>query len=143
MFGKLFGAVAAPPMLAELVPVALEWKPDLVVSDAAEFAGHIVAAELGVPSVSKGFGPLLPERRVAAAGQEVAPLWRSRALEPRPYGGSYDHLYLDSYPPELQRERRLTSLAATSCVPSPTRASPTSRRRSRCRTLGPTLRSCT
>ena len=102
MFGKMFGAIAAPAMLAELVPVALEWRPELVVADAAEFAGHIVAAELGVPSVTKGFGVLLPERRVAAAGEEVASLWQSRGLEPRPYGGSYDHLYLDIYPPELQ-----------------------------------------
>jgi len=102
LFAKLFGATAAPPMLAELAPVALEWRPDLVVADAAEFAGHVVAAELGVPSVTKGFGPLLPERRVAAAGEEVAALWRSRGLEPRPYGASYDHLYLDIYPPGLQ-----------------------------------------
>ncbi len=103
-FGKLFGAIAAPPMLAGLVPLAFEWRPDLVVCDAAEFAGHIVAAELGIPSVTKGLGPLLPERRIAAAGEEVAPLWHSRGLEPRPYGGAYDHLYLDVYPPELQLE---------------------------------------
>lgn len=102
MFGKLFGAIAAPAMLFALVPVATEWRPNLVVADAAEFAGHIVAAELGVPSVTKGFGPLLPESRVASAGEEVGPLWRSRGLEPRPFGGSYDHLYLDIYPPELQ-----------------------------------------
>jgi len=104
MFGKLFGAMIAPQMLAGMVPAALEWRPDLVVADAAEFAGHIIAAELGVPSVTKGFGVLLPERRVAAAGEEVAPLWRSRGLEPRPYGGSYEHLYLDVYPPELAAE---------------------------------------
>ena len=102
MFGKLFGAIAAPQMLAGLAPVALEWQPDLVVADAAEFAGHVMAAELGVPSITKGFGPLLPERRTAAAGEEVAPLWRSRGLEPRSYGGAYDHLYLDIYPPGLQ-----------------------------------------
>jgi UDP:flavonoid glycosyltransferase YjiC (YdhE family) len=99
MFAKLFGASVAPAMLADLVPVALEWRPDLVVADAAEFAGHIVAAELGVPSVTKGFGPVLPERRVARLAVEVAPLWRARGLEPRPYGGSYEHLYLDVYPP--------------------------------------------
>jgi len=104
LFGKMFGAVATPSMLADLAPVALEWRPDLIVSDAAEFAGHIVAADLGVPSVTKGFGPVLPERRVAGAAVEVAPLWRERGLEPRPYGGSYDHLYLDVYPPALQTE---------------------------------------
>ncbi len=92
MFGKIFGAIAAPQILPELAAVAFDWRPDLVVADGAEFAGHIVAAELGIPSVTKGFGPLLPERRVRAAGEDVAPLWRSRGLEPRPYGGSYDHL---------------------------------------------------
>lgn len=104
MFGKLFGAIAAPAILADLAPVALAWRPDLVVADAAEFAGHIMAAELGVPSVTKGFGALLPQRRVAAAGEEVAPLWRSRGLDPRPFGGSYDNLYLDIYPPELAHD---------------------------------------
>ena len=102
LFGKMFGAVATPSMLADLAPLALDWRPDLIVADAAEFAGHIVAAELGVPSVTKGFGPVLPERRVAGAAGEVASLWRERGLEPRPYGGSYDHLYLDVYPPALQ-----------------------------------------
>lgn len=102
LFGRMFGAVATPPILADLAPVVLEWRPDLVVADAADFAGHILAAELGVASVTKGFGPLLPERRVAAAGNEVASLWLSRGLEPRPYGGAYDHLYLDVYPDELQ-----------------------------------------
>lgn len=100
-FGKLFGAIAAPAILADLAPVALNWRPDLVVADAAEFAGHIMAAELGVPSVTKGFGALLPQRRVEAAASEVAPLWRARGLEPRPFGGAYDHLYIDVYPPEL------------------------------------------
>ena len=104
MFGKLFGAMATPPMLEGLEPVALDWRPHLVVTDAADFAGHIVAARLGVPSVTKGFGPLLPEVRVASAAAEVAPLWASRGLEPRPHGGAYDHLYIDIYPPEMQVE---------------------------------------
>lgn len=103
-FGKLFGAIAAPAILADLAPVALDWRPDLVVADAAEFAGHIMAAELGIPSVTKGFGALLPQRRVAAAAAEVASLWRARGLEPRPFGGAYDHLYIDVYPPELSSE---------------------------------------
>jgi UDP:flavonoid glycosyltransferase YjiC (YdhE family) len=104
MFGKLFGAMATPPMLEALEPVARDWRPDLVVADAAEFSGHILAAALGIPSVTKGFGPLLPEVRVARAGDELAPLWAARGLDPRPYGGSYDSLYIDIYPPELQVE---------------------------------------
>jgi UDP:flavonoid glycosyltransferase YjiC (YdhE family) len=102
MFGKLFGAIAAPAMLSGLLPLALRWRPQLIVSDAAELAGHIVAAELGVPSITKGFGPILPARRVAAAGQEVAPLWQSRGLEAPEFAGCYRNLYLDIYPPGLQ-----------------------------------------
>ena len=101
MFGKLFGAILAPPMLDALMPVARGWRPDLLLADAGELAGPIVAAELGVPNVTKGFGPLLPATRVVAASEEVAPLWRSRGLEPRPFAGCYEHLYLDIYPPEL------------------------------------------
>lgn len=101
LFGKMFGAVSTPPVLEALAPVAHEWRPDLVVSDAASFAGHIVAAELGVPSATKGFGALLPEPRVNRAADEVAPMWRARGLEPRPYGGAYDWLYIDPYPPAL------------------------------------------
>jgi UDP:flavonoid glycosyltransferase YjiC (YdhE family) len=102
MFAKLFGAIAAPAVLADLADVAHSWRPDLVVADASDLAAPIVAAELGVPNVTKAFGPLLPERRVAAGGDEVAPLWRDRGLEPRPYGGLYDHLYLDIFPRGLQ-----------------------------------------
>jgi UDP:flavonoid glycosyltransferase YjiC (YdhE family) len=101
MFGKLFGAIAAPAMLKGLAPLALEWRPELVVADAAELAAPIVAAELGVPCATKGFGPLLPEVRYARGAEEVAPLWRSRGLEPRPYCGMFDHLYLDIYPSGL------------------------------------------
>lgn len=102
MFGKLFGAMATPPMLEGLLPVALAWRPHLVVADAADFAGHIVAARLGIPSVTKGFGALLPEARVVSAAEEVAALWESHGLQQRPYGGAYDHLYIDIYPPEMQ-----------------------------------------
>jgi UDP:flavonoid glycosyltransferase YjiC (YdhE family) len=106
MFPRLFGAVRAPQMLAELLPVAKEWRPELVVNDAAEFAGPIAAAAVGVPSITHAFGPLLPEARVAAAGEEVAQLWTEQGMSPRPYGGSYDHLYLDLYPPSLQPQER-------------------------------------
>jgi MGT family glycosyltransferase len=54
-----------------------------------------------VPCVAKGFGPALEGPRVARGADEVAGLWRARGLEPRPYGGLYDTLYLDIYPPAL------------------------------------------
>lgn len=102
MFGKLFGSIGVPPALADLLPLVRSWRPDLIVNDAAELAAPIAAATIGVPHVTHAFGPRLPEVRVRRGGEEVAPLWEAEGLEPRPYGGVYDHLYLDIYPPSLQ-----------------------------------------
>lgn len=88
IFAALFGSLVAPGMLDALELVASEFDPDLVVADAAALAGPVAAAGLGIPCVSKGFGPPLPQARVARAAEAVAPLWESRGLEPRPYGVS-------------------------------------------------------
>ena len=106
MFPRLFGTVRAASMLVDLLPATDAWSPTLVVCDVAEFAGPIVAAAHGVPIVTHSFGALLPETRVAAASAQVAPLWSAQGLEPRPYGGFYDYLYLDIYPPSLQTAER-------------------------------------
>jgi UDP:flavonoid glycosyltransferase YjiC (YdhE family) len=102
MFSVFFGPRRAAPMLADLVPVVEDWRPDLLICEQAELAGPIAAARAGVPNVTHAFGRLLPERRVARAGEAMAELWRAHGLEPRPYAGTYDHLYLDIYPPSLQ-----------------------------------------
>ena len=117
MFPRFFGFVFAPPMLADLVSIARNWAPTMIVCDAAEFAGPVVAASLGVPNVTKSFGPLLPPERVAVAGTAVAPLWTSHGQEPRPYGGMYEHLYLDVYPPSLQPSGRSHIRATQSLRP--------------------------
>lgn len=102
MFAAMFGSIAAPPTLADLAPVMEKWPPALLVHDQAELAGPLAAARAGIPSVAHSFGGMLPEGRVAAAGDAVADLWRSAGLSPRPYAGCYDHLYLDIYPPSLR-----------------------------------------
>jgi hypothetical protein len=105
MFPRLFGTVRAPRMLADLLICTREWKPDLIVHDAGEFAGAIAAATAAVPSVTHSFGGLTPADAVAAVSREVAPLWTASGLQPRPYGGSYDSFYLDIYPESLRYGR--------------------------------------
>jgi UDP:flavonoid glycosyltransferase YjiC (YdhE family) len=102
VFGKLFGEVSAPPMLTDLLALVSSWRPDLVVNDAAELAAPIAAVTIGVPHATHAFGALLPEPRVRRGGEEVAALWSAQGLQPRPYGGLYDDLYIDIYPPSLQ-----------------------------------------
>jgi UDP:flavonoid glycosyltransferase YjiC (YdhE family) len=102
VFPRLFGEIIAPRMFADILPVARAWRPDLIVRDAGEFGGAVVAALLGIPTVTHAFGPLTPRSRVAAAAEAVKPVWQSAGLAPRPFGGIYEHLYLDIYPPSLQ-----------------------------------------
>jgi UDP:flavonoid glycosyltransferase YjiC (YdhE family) len=102
LFQLVFGPRRAEPMLADLMPIATEWRPDLMVCEQGELAGPVAAARLGVPNVTHAFGRLLPEVRVARAAEAMADVWRAHGLEPRPYAGTYDHLYVDIYPPGLQ-----------------------------------------
>lgn len=104
MFPRLFGTVRAEAMLTDLLPAARSWQPDLLVAEQAEFAGPLAAAVLGVPNVCHGYGSVLPPTRVFAAGEAVAHLWKEQGLEPRPYGGCYENLYINIFPPSLQSE---------------------------------------
>lgn len=99
-----FGTVGAEPMFTDLLPAARAWQPDLLVAEQAEFAGPLVAAVLGVPNVCHGFGSIKGATKVANTGERVAHLWLEQGLEPKPYGGCYEHLYINIYPPNLQPE---------------------------------------
>lgn len=102
VFPRLFGEVAAEQILPAAVRITRDWQPNLVIHDAAEFGGPIAAALTKIPAVTSSFGAMTPRARVEEASERAAPLWRSVGLEPRPFGGLYDGLYLDIYPPSLQ-----------------------------------------
>lgn len=101
-FSKIFGTPSAGPMLEDLLPVAREWKPDLVVCEQLELAGPIAAALLEVPNVTHGLGHPLPERLLTCVGEEMAALWHEYGLQQPGHAGTYRHLYLDIYPDPLK-----------------------------------------
>lgn len=103
-FSTHFGELAAPVMLAALGSVMTEWRPDVLVHDAAELGAPLAAASADLPSVCLGFGELVPVRSARAAGDVVAPLWEAAGLEPDQYAGSYRGLYVDLYPASLRGE---------------------------------------
>lgn len=104
MFPRLFGAVSAHHSYPALLGLARGWEPDIVVSEVAELAAPAVAAAVGVPQVTHGFGLVMPPERLALAAEFAAPLWEDAGRSPSRYGGLYDHLYIDIYPPSLQTE---------------------------------------
>ncbi len=121
-FAELFVGIELEPRLDDLIRVIAEWQPDVVVQEAGELAGPIAATLAGIPYVTVGFGAPLPVAVLERGASTAAPHWRARGLEAPPHGGLHRHLYVDPFPPSLQRaeitaiERqptRLTPLVAT------------------------------
>jgi UDP:flavonoid glycosyltransferase YjiC (YdhE family) len=97
-----FTQVVAPAKLPELERILADWRPDLVIHEATDFAAPIAAAAAGVPTVTQGWGlvPLLGQTVPAPA--DVHELWRSRGLQPEPYAGMFGALHLHPAPRSLQ-----------------------------------------
>src|SRR4051794_6733409 len=88
VFPLNFGIGRTPPMIADLLPLAREWQPDLLVHEQGELAAPLVGAVLGIPSVTHSFGGAVPETMLTAAGEVLAPLWSEHGLTIPPYAGS-------------------------------------------------------
>ena len=94
---NLFGA-GAVDRARDLLPLAEEWRPDLVVHDTLELGSPAVAARLGIPHVTHGYGPTVPgtAQFAAAIGAALADAGLGDPIE--------DVLaapYLDPCPPRL------------------------------------------
>lgn len=102
VFPRLFGDITAAAQFPALLDIARSWQPSVLVHDAGDLAAPVVAAALGIPNVCHGFGTVIPATTVAAAAERTEPLWTAVGMEPRSYGGCFDHLYIDPFPPSLQ-----------------------------------------
>ena len=102
VFPLLFGAARTGPMLAAVLPLARDWRPDLIVHENGELAAPLVGTLLGVPHAVHAFGGAIPAAILADGGEHVAALWSRHGLEMPLYAGCYQHLYLDICPPALQ-----------------------------------------
>jgi UDP:flavonoid glycosyltransferase YjiC (YdhE family) len=102
VFPRMFGAALMPLMVRDLLPLAQEWGPDLLVHENGELAAPLVGAVLGVPSITHAFGGAIPERLLAEAGERVAPVWAAHGQPLPPYAGCFSSLYLDLCPPSVQ-----------------------------------------
>jgi UDP:flavonoid glycosyltransferase YjiC (YdhE family) len=107
----LFGAPALA-RLDDLVDMASEWRPDVVVHEVLEQAGSMLAGKLGVPGVVHGIGPMFPfyAQLIGAAGAAVGEpeLWQQLSTERA----------LDLCPPSLQPDGPRPWPAAVAVRPS-------------------------
>ncbi len=101
-FPFLFGLEASTAMLADLVPLARDWRPDLVIHEPAELAGSLLARRHGIPSITHSFGGSQPSGLLTDAGNRVAPLWSQHGFEVPAYAGAVTGPYLDICPASVQ-----------------------------------------
>ena len=101
-FPTMFAGSAAPAMARDLLPIAREWQPDLMVHEPAELASSLVGAVLGVPSLTQSFGGAVPAPILTAAGERLRTMWTGHGLPLPPYAGQFLAPYLDICPPAVQ-----------------------------------------
>ena len=101
----LFGHVIAPVQAEALRALTADWRPDLIVHPPVDIAAPLIAAELGVPSVTCGTGGVPPADLLEALEAAVAPLWQEAAMAQPAFCGLFQHRYLDIFPPSLQHDR--------------------------------------
>jgi UDP:flavonoid glycosyltransferase YjiC (YdhE family) len=94
----LFGA-GAVDRARDVLDLMETWRPDLVVHDTLELGSPTAAAVLGVPHVTHGYGPIVPDTAyfAAAIGSAVAD-----AGLPDPIPAVFVAPYLDICPPGLR-----------------------------------------
>jgi UDP:flavonoid glycosyltransferase YjiC (YdhE family) len=84
---------------ADLVPLAVDWKPDLVISEDTELAGPVAAAVTGARHIVHGIGIMPPIQLWGALGPILDDLFAQ-------FGTSGDHraaTYLELCPPSLRQ----------------------------------------
>lgn len=98
-----FSTVAVPPMLADLMRVTKEWRPDVVVHEEGEYAAPLLAALAGLPCVTHSWAaPARPAGERLLYRELLAPIWAAHGApsSPRTSGS----LYLDCCPPPYQND---------------------------------------
>ena len=106
---KLFVGVRARSALPDLLRLALEWRPDVLVRDSTELAGCLVAETLGLPHASVAVGSFWSAAHLReAAGDELAALRHELGLPRDPnLDMPYRYLHL-SFGPRWYVERGAT-----------------------------------
>ena len=105
VFSYLFAQGHAPLKLPGLIDAARAWRAEALVYESGDLAAPVTAASLRLPSVNHGFGTMVSLAILERATPAVAPLWRSVGLEPPPYAGAFEGLYVDVVPPMLADEQ--------------------------------------
>ena len=94
---EFFAGARVDLSIDEALASARTWKPDLLLAEATDFVGPLVAAALDLPWSIVATGPAVPPEFTAPMFTLVASRYTERGLTPTP-----PRHYLDPVPPALQ-----------------------------------------
>jgi UDP:flavonoid glycosyltransferase YjiC (YdhE family) len=121
---RLFGEVGTALVVDDLMVLAEEFRPDLLVFDPVMFAAPLVGAKHGVPTLQHTVGPLYDPATLELVADAVSPIWREFGVDVPERAGMYAGTTAAICPPSLdpamQGLPRLLQLRPT----SPPRADP-------------------
>jgi hypothetical protein len=98
---RLFGEVGAALLVDDLLAVALDVAPDVVLFDSRCSAAPPVARAVGALPVHRAVTALDPAMTEELVSDAVTPLWRELGLDPPSYAGIFDGLTFAAYPAAL------------------------------------------
>jgi len=100
---RMFTQILAPTVLADLLSLIEDWRPDLIVHGEGEYAGPVAGAQSGIPWVTHAWGsPLRPVEALVSLEEHAAGLWSSVGLEVLPWSGLYRYGLVNPCPAMLQ-----------------------------------------
>jgi UDP:flavonoid glycosyltransferase YjiC (YdhE family) len=121
---RLFGEVGAALMVDDLLALARDVMPDVIVYESRCYAAAAVAKATGTVPVLRAVTSLLPAEVETLAGDAVTPLWRELGLDPPILAGMFDGLVLSEWPASLDDPSGYPGLVVDRLAPSPVETPP-------------------
>jgi UDP:flavonoid glycosyltransferase YjiC (YdhE family) len=115
---RLFGEIGAALMVDDLLALARDVNPDVIVYESRCYAAAAVAKATGAVPVLRAVTSLLPAEVETLAGDAVTPLWRELALDPPILAGMFDGLVLSEWPASLDDPSGYPGLVVQRLAPS-------------------------
>jgi UDP:flavonoid glycosyltransferase YjiC (YdhE family) len=98
---RLFGEIGAALLVDDLLAIARDVGPDVIVFDSRCYAAPAVARVLGALPVHRAVTTLYPTETEGLVSEAVTPLWRELGLEAPVFAGIFDGLTFSTYPAVL------------------------------------------
>ena len=79
---RMWAQIMAPSSLHDLLAIATDWRPHVVVHDEGDYAGPVAAAQSDVPWITHAWGsPLRPTSELVEPEETASSLWASNGLD--------------------------------------------------------------